>query len=503
MLSVRADRRPTMARVCAALDGESPPALVADVAEPPFVGRTEERRRLLDAIRYGSAGSLVEVEGPSGVGKTELVRRVLSELDAREALVLRSRCRRAESVPFQALDAVIDDLVVELLQRAGSRSDSQIDADAQTASVLFPSLARLPGVERPTCDFAGDPVERRREAVAALRRLFVAASGARSLVVWIDDAQWADTDSSVLLADLVSGAQAPAVHWILTNRAGPTRSSALAESVLSVSAGRGSFLHERLEIAPLDAGNAEVLVRSVSAGRELSAKAIEEIVRAAAGFPFLLTGMAALDAGTTADSMAGGFAYVLDRSMADLGDDARRVLELVALSRQPTELSLLLEAAEVGNAGVLSIRKLESRRLVRTAPLDAGVVVDSYHDQVPETLLASIGGQRARDGHARLARVHERRASDPAVLSLHFHGAGEMPKAASYAEAAGRQADAALAFARAAEFYRSARTWNEGADRGRRRDLLQREGAALANAGALAAAGECYLQAADETAGHA
>ena len=62
------------------------------------------------AVMNGGAAA-VSVYGPSGIGKSALVRRFLSQIGARDdVVVLSGRCYENESVPYKALDGVIDDL---------------------------------------------------------------------------------------------------------------------------------------------------------------------------------------------------------------------------------------------------------------------------------------------------------------------------------------------------------------------------------------------------------
>jgi hypothetical protein len=422
-------------------------------------------------------------------------------------------------VPYQAFDAAVDDLGVELLGRSAG-SPQKIVTAAARAAALFPSLARLvpPGSHvlqstDPTGNHAPpgrDPIERRREAVESLRILLGAAADERRLVVWIDDAQWADEDSSTLLADLVAGSDVLPVHWVLTTRSDAAEPSPLARVLQAASAGSATDVRT-IALGPLNAEESSELVHAIAVSRNLSESAMSAVIDAGAGHPFVLTRLASL--GNVSDEAVGSFSYVLAHVTDDLLDEEHRLLEIVAIARQATELDLVLEAAGTGRAGVIAVRKLESRRLVRTAPRSNGVLVDSYHDQVPDTLLATLDGGRIRDGHHRLALAHEKRGSDPAVLSHHFHGAGDLPKASIHAEAAGHQANAALAFAKAARLFESARHWDgadsracgDGADSrgygdgasaaGRVSTLLELEGTALANAGSLARAGQRYLEA--------
>jgi energy-coupling factor transporter ATP-binding protein EcfA2 len=518
MLRVDPRQRPRIQEVRDVLLGRSA-ELRSEAVDLPFVGRTKERAVLRDAVLSSEAATAVEVCGPSGVGKTELVRRFIGELEPSDALVLRSRCRPSEIVPYQAFDAAVDELGVELLSRE-TGSQEKIVEHAARAATLFPSLARLVPPDADVGTGAADPIERRREAVEALRILLGIAADGRRLVLWIDDAQWADEDSTTLLADLVAGDDALTVHWVLTTRSEAAESSPLARA-LAAAAGNSAIDVRTIALGPLSAEESSELVHAIAASRSMSESAMSAVVDAGAGHPFVLTRLASL--GTVSDETVGSFSYVLAHVTDDLLDEEHRLLEIVAIARQPTELDLVLEAAGTGRAGVIAVRKLESRRLVRTSPRRNGVLVDSYHDQVPDTLLATLRGERVRDGHHRLALAHEKRGSDPAVLSHHFHGAGDLPKASVHAEAAGHQANAALAFAKAAKLFESARVWDDAGSRAygngpeprgygngaasrvpangagsaaRISKLLELEGTALANAGSLAGAGQRYLEAA-------
>ena len=67
-------------------------------------------RRLADSVKSGAVES-VHVRAPSGIGKTELVHRFVEGLERdEEALVLRGRCHLQETVPYEALDPLVDEL---------------------------------------------------------------------------------------------------------------------------------------------------------------------------------------------------------------------------------------------------------------------------------------------------------------------------------------------------------------------------------------------------------
>ena len=80
----------------------------------PFVGRSAQLgllRHTWQDVTQGQA-RLILVPGPSGAGKSTLLQRFLGEAahTTPEALVLRGRCFEQESVPFKAVDALMDHL---------------------------------------------------------------------------------------------------------------------------------------------------------------------------------------------------------------------------------------------------------------------------------------------------------------------------------------------------------------------------------------------------------
>jgi Cdc6-like AAA superfamily ATPase len=88
---------------------------VSSISQPKgqqFVGRESQLLALKEAFEASKAGRSVAVrlEGRSGIGKSALVRRFLDEIQARDSnvVVLAGQCYQQESVPYKALDSLID-----------------------------------------------------------------------------------------------------------------------------------------------------------------------------------------------------------------------------------------------------------------------------------------------------------------------------------------------------------------------------------------------------------
>jgi serine/threonine protein kinase len=80
-----------------------------------FVGRESHLRQLRDAFETARAGRsiTVRVAGALGMGKSTLVQRFLDEVIA-QAVVLRGRAYERESIPYKAVDSVVDALTRHL-----------------------------------------------------------------------------------------------------------------------------------------------------------------------------------------------------------------------------------------------------------------------------------------------------------------------------------------------------------------------------------------------------
>lgn len=202
-----------------------------------FVGRGAEVALLAAALAPSSprpdAARVALVTGPSGHGKSALVRHVLRELGRATDpphIILRSRCFERGTVRYRALDGAVDDLAGVLAAMPAAERQALIPRglDRVALARLFPVLTlgepAQPGAEPgrtadPTAaDRAGantDPTDLRRRALLALRELFVAISRERHLIFAIDDAQWADEDSVPLVADLIRHTRA---RWVFTFR---------------------------------------------------------------------------------------------------------------------------------------------------------------------------------------------------------------------------------------------------------------------------------------------
>lgn len=496
LLARPAALRPDAAAVLRALGGAPPaasaPAPVAAVSA--LVGRDRELAALGEAAHHALDGRprLVAIHGQSGIGKTTLLHQHLDALSRSGAfLVLRGRCYEFESVPFKALDGVVDALVRRLQSTEPARVEAALRRGATSLTQLFPAFAALPACAARDSRAAApaDPWELRRRAAADLCALLSELGGARQVVLAIDDLHWADVDSAELIKDILRQSSERPVHLVVCYRSeGRERSAcvrALFEARLPVEVCE-------LEVRPLTASAAEALAASLVARGDGERAA--RIARESGGNPFFLQELTR-HVGDVSE-LAGLTLEELVRARVErLAPATQRLARAIALASGavPTAIALLAAQIDDGHAALAALR---AAHLVRS--LGAGVeLLAPYHDKVREVVAASLTDDEARRLHAALADAWETHpAPEHETLLVHRRAAGDDLRAAHHAEVAAGRAAAALAFDHAATLYRLALTLGAASDAGRRQ-LHDGLGRALIGAGRGREAAQALLAAAD------
>ena len=116
----------------------------------------------------------------------------------RDAVVLTGRCYENESVPYKALDGVVDDLSRYLATSPAAWVEDLLPRDVPALARVFPVLLQVEAIARAArgADLDRvDPFRTRRLAFEALSALLATLAARTLLVIWIDDLQWADADS--------------------------------------------------------------------------------------------------------------------------------------------------------------------------------------------------------------------------------------------------------------------------------------------------------------------
>jgi len=489
--------RPSAAqlRVLLGLEGEhqvARPINLAAEEAPPLVGREAEHASLRDAYRASTAGSkpvVLLVSGESGIGKTTLVSGYVNELrEQGHAVVLTGRCYERESVPFKAIDAIVDELSRYLRRLARDAAAQLMPRETWALRRLFPVLARIDVVAEMPERVGVDAQDVRRLGFLALGELLGRICDRQPLLLWIDDLHWGDRDSFVLLQHLLRQPDAPRMLFIASHRSAESRSYSLLHTFYEALSLDARLDVRQLVLGPLSQQAGSELLRTSFGARA------ETLAQEAGGNPFLLSELLRHAAsGTHAPVAHITLAELLRVRFGALAELERRVLELLSVAATPLSRDVIAEAAGVSGQAHDAIDSLRAALLVRTGARSASV--ECYHDRIREAVVASLSQNALRVHHRALAEALAGRAdAEPEQLFTHFEAAGDARLAAAHAEAAALRAASTLAFDRAASFFSKALELGEFTPE-RAHDLRLARAEALSQAGHALASAEAYLAA--------
>jgi len=439
-----------------------PAALSGGDGNAVLVGREAELRGLREAAGAAKTGRSITVlvAGGPGMGKSTTVHHFLDELAvAGDAVILRGRAYERETVPYKAIDGVVDALSRHLMGLADAGEPLLLPEDIGALGRLFPVLQRVPGVPATPAGAREENARGlRQRAFDALRELLETIAAAQPLVLFVDDAQWGDLDSAALLLDVLRPPRAPLLLMMTYRDEEADRSPMLAEMAERWPEGAE---RRTMAIGPLDATDAQALALALlDASDDLAQRIARAVAREARGSPFLVEELVRANRGRIDAGEATLVLMTLDevvtQRLARLPEKAARLVEIVAVAGRPLPASLIAAASDLGDIGE-ALTLLADGRLARTGVRDGREVVEVTHDRIRETLVGRLPADVLRGHHRRLAAALEATPdADPEALAAHLLGAGDTGRAALYAERAAEQAASKLAFDQAARLFRLA-----------------------------------------------
>jgi len=509
------DRRPRASAVLAALAGAGEPAGRLARAIPtddaPFVGRPDELAALDAALRDVTEGrpAVAHVEGASGVGKSALVERWLESVEQRPGVVvLRGQCHARESVSYNGIDGIVDELSEWMSRLEGSELAEVLPADAGALLAIFPVLGRIEGIRAAPEIRRAEPYALRQRAFRALRELFSNIAERYTVIVALDDAQSGGVDAAVLVAEVFRPPRTPRLLLLLSYRTRDDRSGAMLDALAERAPVLFDSVH-RVSVGPLGADESRslglhFLGRDDAESRQLA----ERVAHESGGHPLYLRELAIAVAASPTVTTLGPeteLSRLLGGRIAQLPDLERTILELASIASRPLPRRLLLTAAGDGERARPDVARLVRKRLVRETTVGGEPAVEPYHAKVRDAALGSASPEDRRARHRMLAdALLAEREPDADELVDQLRGAGDAAGAVRYAVIAADRAHAALAFDRAVHLYRlvlgdpGVAAGSSGAEAAWR--VRTRLAGALVDAGRSREAAEAYALASREAA---
>jgi serine/threonine protein kinase len=466
----------------------------------PFVGRSSHLGILASAYRELERHSVatVHVRGRSGVGKTALAQRFLASLP-RDTVTLTGRCYEQESVPYKAVDSVIDALCRHLLRLSSDAAASLMPRDIAALARMFPVLERVDSVRiacRESPEIA-DVRELRRRAFTAFGDMLERLGKTAPLVLLIDDLQWGDVDSAAILTSVLGSHAPPRLLFVACYRSEHAETS---PCLVALNAARNHLASFDVDVDVLTYDESVQLASLLLGDEEHEQRVASRVARESGGNPFFVSELARQVQGAPSAADALRTAAVdLDEALWSrviaLPVPARTLLEVVAVGGKPLPLGSAARAASIGEHAAGALAALHAERLVRSTGLGSDDHIETYHDRIRETIVHHLSEPERVGHHWSLAVALEAGSHpDAEEIASHFHRAGLRGEAAHHYAIAAEKAAGALAFDRSAELFGLALALRD-VDDADSRVLRIRRADALANAGRGYESGREYQRA--------
>ena len=468
-----------------------------------LIGRKAELAALGRAFESSLKGrtAVVFVHGNSGMGKSYLLRRFIRRLKREEpgTVVLAGRCTEEGSAPYKALDSLMEDLAEYLDRIPPGSAAILLPRNILCLARLFPVLQGVAAIAEACLapPPSPDPQELRRRAFGALRELLMRMATRHPLVLVIEDLQWGDLDSAALLSNLLRDPDPPSMLVVLTYRTGSSEKIPAFRALQRRLAEEGTEVVE-VPVEKIAQAESEALARALLGSNRPDAEAEAAwIAKESGGSPFFI-GELTRHLRSGIGVLHGPGEHTLDAyirfRVGSLPEPSRIILETLALAGHPLEWDVVRRACRIEPAGPEALVPLRAGHLIRARGAQ-GLLLETYHDRIRQSVLRGFPEAKARALHLALAEAMEQGPKpDAQALCLHFRAAGVPAKAGAYALKAAQQAVTALAFVRAAEFFRRALQLIQPKGDAYLEILLEL-GDALASAGLGNKAAQVYLEA--------
>jgi transcriptional regulator with XRE-family HTH domain/tetratricopeptide (TPR) repeat protein len=430
----------------------------------PLFGRDAEQNSLRAGLQsaLNFRRQLILLAGEPGIGKTRLAEDLAVHAETCGFISCWGRCYDGGGAPaywpwIQVMRAALQRVEPESLR-------SLIDLRTIELFHLLPELrTRLISRSHAVPDADSSRFRLMDSVTVFLQR--VAAS--RPVLIVLDDLQWADHSSLLLLEYLAK--ELPAGQLMVVGLYRDTEiepGSALASAVLAVGRQSGS---RHLSLTGIDANDVEAMVSQIAV-EDLPAEMVTHVATRAAGNPFFVSEIVRHieSASTTGRDtyVPDGVREVIRQRLQRLNVESQKVLQAAAVVGREFNFRLLEHTLGLTATDVLdSIDEAASARLV-SKPTGLLRSARFEHDLIRETIFDDLRSSQRISLHYQIALALERQQIDgnaAGVGNLAHHYSMAIPvaghePAVSYLCKAGNEALAQIGYDNAAEFFARAVT---------------------------------------------
>lgn len=530
--------RPTGGDVVERLSGKRPPS---QAWNQPFVcwGRERELSLLNDATQTpcnqtpqgptsearndGPLGtepgaSLVILQGESGSGKTTLLQHWARALPQQECLLLAVRCYRQDHTPVRMLNALVQELTSAMPHLPTAVWEPALKKFAADMCVLFPQVQQLmstQAVTPPRQLQSQVPLNEAAQdaALGSFVQWLFELSQHQRLIICVDDAQWADTDSLRTLKRLLAHPSRFCGTLVLVDESDTTRIHDLFQPGQEPSPdGRPidkqldhapPYRTTQIALQPLGQATCHALLEHWAnmAHAPMNASVANDITERSSGNPFLLQEIFRTYGHYVARGDTSGMDWLTADSQSSvrhrfslLPQAAENILQYLAVAEHSMSFHQLQMVSRIlPHELQRTLSWLASQGWTSSRSSETDPEVEIAHEKFRRAVLQSIPAERFHRRHYRVARILSCETPPPwARVAIHYWSAEYFREASScYLEAA-RQAMTTGSIEEALEFLNRADHPDAQRTPAEQQRVIRMKADCLAIAGSSHAAAELY-----------
>jgi tetratricopeptide (TPR) repeat protein len=452
-----------------------------------MVGRQtefEKIRSLWGNVTSGRGQTLL-ISGEPGIGKTRLLREVITHAEVSGGSTLFGECYAESNAPYNAFAQIIR----QALKHNPNSGLELPDAVLDDLLKLTPDLRHLYPDITPNPQLDPETEQLRLFENVVFTCNTIAAESPLLLVV--DDAHWGDSGTLAMLHHLIRRTQNLPVMIMATYREVELKESRpFNDLLLELNRQR---LGTRLKLERLDRQGTQEMLAAIFA-EEITPEFLEGIYRETEGNPFFIEEVcrALIESGALYFEdgqwqrlsieeleIPQGVQVAVESRLAKLPEEHQETLRMAAILGREFDFEVLLKALDIEEDTLIdALETAEEAQMIQEAGVRGEVRFAFVHALVPSAIVENIRILRRRKLHRNAAAaIREVHPDDYEALAYHYSEAGDDEQALEYYVQAGDRALAAFANQDAEKYYLSALDLVE--DKNYEADLLAKLGISL------------------------
>jgi predicted ATPase/predicted Ser/Thr protein kinase len=475
------------------LEAEGTPArefsVLDRIVRGRIVGRQEEYEEALNLWRnvVAGQGQALLISGEPGIGKTRLVREIVTSAEVSGGWALVGECYAESNAPYNAFAQIIRQVLEHHHQNGLQLPDAVLDDLLDLTPELryqYPDVIPNPKL---------DPESEQQRLFENMVALYEGLSNKTPLISVIDDAHWGDSGTLAMLHHLIRRTQHMPVMILATYREIELKEARpFNEMLLDLNRQRQGT---RLKLNRLDRQATRELLEAIFAV-EVSDEFLDGIYRETDGNPFFIeevcrtlveSGALYYEDGQwhrpSMDELEipQGVQVAVESRIAKLPKENQEVLRMASILGREFGFNILLEALDLDeDTTIEAIEAAEEAQMIQEIAGVGEVRFSFVHALVPSAIVESIRTLRRRKLYRRAAMAIEKLSPDDyEALAFHYGEAGDESLALKYYSLAGERAAAAFTNQDAEQHFLSALDLVE--DEHEEADLLLKLGFAQAD----------------------